>query len=515
MRRTQQNGGRKARPGPASSRNPGKPGVSFSNEPLLRTGSNRLSPHKTQSPGKSSFRSRQERYKPRPQDDDEAMDIDISELGSTDSVSSASSEAPPDIDEQFGNSGPSDRGNPPTLTTRFDEDVGRALFRARLEQSSDAGSDNNGKDEMLVLGIEELKGKLVDFASRVPLVSKTETGYTDKLLKSSKEQLVRYIGSIAMGGRKGEEGWKELLTDAEARKAIVMGVVARALKEHVFGDYLFGADDELREKLESIDTSGTTHDGFVRTQERATLVNQNRIDAHLLAQDVFRVRHQLAKMLKPFWAGKNASDRSVRGMGEEDLKALDEIIKHAASISHLIRRAPDVVYYWSPAFKDEEFEPASMEALNLATMIRTSPYDKVTDDRGFERAVLRKQEENSEAIVRIVVFPAVVAYRQYGGSLAAAEIKVEKEGSRRLPPDVRDRHNQPITVQQGFRSKLISKSVVHLSWGKQMLLTKEAGTAAHLDAVRDGHMGKYSRDSANHVELHKLYEAVHDGARVR
>lgn len=189
------------------------------------------------------------------------MDIDISELGSTDSVSSASSEAPPDIDEQFGNSGPSDRGNPPTLTTRFDEDVGRALFRARLEQSSDAGSDNNGKDEMLVLGIEELKGKLVDFASRVPLVSKTETGYTHKLLKSSKEQLVRYIGSIAMGGRKGEEGWKELLTDAEARKAIVMGVVARALKEHVFGDYLFGADDELREKLESIDTSGTTHDG--------------------------------------------------------------------------------------------------------------------------------------------------------------------------------------------------------------------------------------------------------------
>ena len=261
-------------------------------------------------------------------------------------------------------------------------------------------------------------------------------------------------------------------------------------------------------------TSATNRStGFVRTRERAGLVNQNRIDAHLLAQDVFRVRHQLAKMLKPFWAGKNASERSVRGMGEEDLKALDEIIKHAASISHLIRRAPDVVYYWSPAFKDEEFEPASMEALNLATMIRTSPYDKVTDDRGFERAVLRKQEENSEAIVRIVVFPAVVAYRQYGGSLAAAEIKVEKEGSRRLPPDVRDRHNQPITVEQGFRSKLISKSVVHLSWGKQMLLTKEAGTAAHLDAVRDGHMGKYSRDSANHVELHELYEAVHDGAR--
>ncbi|KAF2215584.1 hypothetical protein CERZMDRAFT_93988 [Cercospora zeae-maydis SCOH1-5] len=498
MKNSQRGSKRKLQAGePASFK---RPGVSFSANPLPRTGSNTQSPHKMQSPIKSSLRGRQERYNSNSQYDKEAMEID--------SESSEDSEAQSQIDAQLKNSPFEDRGSRPSLTGGFDENIGRELFRARNLQKSAGGSDNNGKDELLVRGIEQLKQKLQAFASNVPWIPETETRYTEELLKSADQELVRYIGSIAMGGRNGEDGWEELLTNAEGREAIVMGVVARALKEHVFGDHLFGADDELRKKLESIDTSGQTHDGFVRTQDRAALVNQYRIRAEVLAQGVSRIKHQLVKMLAPFWTGKDESDRSVHGMGTKDVNALGDIIKLAASIAHLIRRAPDVVYYWAPTFKDEEFEPASMEALNLATMIRTSPYDKVTDNKGYQRAVLREQNENFEAIVRVIVFPAIVAYRQYGGSLAAAEIKVEKEGNKRLPPDVRDRRGQPVTPQQGFRSRLISKSVVHLQWGKQMLLTKEAGTAAHLDAVRDGQTGKYSQDSAGHVELHQLYDAV-------
>ncbi|KAM3425513.1 hypothetical protein BST61_g7460 [Cercospora zeina] len=492
MPKSQSGRGRKAQPGgPASLK---KTGVSFDTKPLAQTGSNTQSPHKTQSPAKSSLRQghevRPERSNTPLQHDDGAIDID----------GESSEDSPTQSQVE-------DRGSRPTLLGRFDENIGRELFRARNVQQSGAGSDNNGKDELLVRRIEELKQKLQTFASKVPWIPETEPDYTDRLLESASQELVRYIGSIAMGGRDGKKGWEELLTDAEGREAIVMGVVARALKEHVFGAYLFGADEELRKDLESIDTSGQTHDGFVRTRERAALVNQSRIRAEVLAQDVSRIKHQLVKMLQPFWSGGDEFGRSVDGMGTKDIKSLGDIIKHAASIAHLIRRAPDVVYYWAPTFKDEEFEPASMEALNLATMIRTSPYDKVTDNKGYQRAVLREQNEKSEAIVRVIVFPAIVAYRQYGGCLAAAEIKVEKEGSKRLPPDVRDRRGQPITPKQGFRSKLISKSVVHLQWGKQMLLTKEAGTAAHLDAVRDGQTDKYSSDSAGHVELHELYEA--------
>ena len=37
------------------------------------------------------------------------------------------------------------------------------------------------------------------------------------------------------------KGWEELLTQGETRRALAIGIVGRALKEHVFGDLWFGA----------------------------------------------------------------------------------------------------------------------------------------------------------------------------------------------------------------------------------------------------------------------------------
>ena len=62
-----------------------------------------------------------------------------------------------------------------------------------------------------------------------------------------------------------------------------------------------------------------------------------------------------------------------------------------------------------------------------------------------------------------------------------------------------------LTGSEGFRTRVLCKSVVHLVWGKQRLLTREAGTAAHLDAMRDGNEQKYEDDRKGYVELYDYF----------
>jgi hypothetical protein len=178
------------------------------------------------------------------------------------------------------------------------------------------------------------------------------------------------------------------------------------------------------------------------------------------------------------------------------------------------------VYYWPPTFKDEEFEPGRMECFNLKAMISESPYDKKTVN-GFERAVLRDgHEHEGDAIVRVVAFPGLVAYRQHGGALAQQELEDEenqkrkRDGREKLPPDVQ-RHRRMLASQEksltgdeGFRTRVISKSVVLLQWGKQRLLTNEAGTSRHVDAMKGkgGGTKKYEDDYKGFEELYKVYE---------
>lgn len=226
-------------------------------------------------------------------------------------------------------------------------------------------------------------------------------------------------------------------------------------------------------------------------------------DGELQAQ-IETVRDQLSKLLAPLWSA------DLKPVAK---KQLTSIIKLAAKIAELIRKAPDVVYYWPPAFKDEEFEPARMEAYNLEQMIENSPYDK-RKVGGYHRAVLKDPKSaNTEAIVRIVAFPAIVAYRQYGGKLAVAELRAEEAADHQplTAPELRqprDRYNNLITPKQGFRSRLINKSVVHLAWGQQRLLTKEAGTSAHLDAVRDNKTATRYKNSGEIIELTTWYDNV-------
>jgi hypothetical protein len=162
-----------------------------------------------------------------------------------------------------------------------------------------------------------------------------------------------------------------------------------------------------------------------------------------------------------------------------------------------------------------------MECINIVDMISNSPFEKRIVD-GYERSVLKEQTEDSEAIVKIVCWPGLVVHRQGGGELARRLLKEEEEANNsqhaRLPPDVqrarRMAEGDKLTGDEGFRTRVLCKSVVHLVWGRQRLLTREAGTSAHIDAMRDGKGKKYDDDRKGYIELYDYFLQMNpDAAR--
>lgn len=143
-------------------------------------------------------------------------------------------------------------------------------------------------------------------------------------------------------------------------------------------------------------------------------------------------------------------------------------------------------------------------------MINTSPYSKEVTD-GYEETVLVGPPEESEAIVKIVAFSGLVAHRQGGGELAQRQIQEEaiKQNPSKDPQDAWGAHQiekgSSFTGDEGFRTRVLCKSVVHLIWGQQRLLTREAGTSTHLDALRSGRMDKYDVDREGFVELYEYF----------
>ena len=70
----------------------------------------------------------------------------------------------------------------------------------------------------------------------------------------------------------------------------------------------------------------------------------------------------------------------------------------------------------------------------------------------------------------------------------------------------------PLTGEECFRTRVLCKSVVLLQWGQQRLLTKEAGTSVHIDAMKAKNgMEKYPKDDMGHLELWDMYQEVLKG----
>ncbi|KAK4503843.1 hypothetical protein PRZ48_004758 [Zasmidium cellare] len=369
--------------------------------------------------------------------------------------------------------------------------------------------NDNGKDDIVCERLYELIGDIQAFAQLFTAkeIKTKPADFLDALLQKENEQLIRYIGCLSQGGKNGVKAWEDLVTSPDTREALVFGIVGRALKEHVFSDLWFGGNAEQKEELKALEKSGAGGDGFARTMARSKKTQKLNKDADLkpISEAGNIMTQRIEKMLAPFYDGK------TERLSGTLYGKLAGIVDKAGSLSRLMRLVPDVVYYWTSTFKDEEFAPQHMECYNLHDMIRNSPYEKKVVG-GIERAVPREgaSPDQTEAIVKIVCFPGLVAYRKGGGALAQEQLANEENRPDNAPPDVKrarkvlKRNGEAYTGDEGFRSKTIVKNVVYLIWGKQRLLTREAGTSRHIDAVRDGNMERYTKDYDGFVELYDV-----------
>lgn len=81
------------------------------------------------------------------------------------------------------------------------------------------------------------------------------------LLQPQHAEAIRYFGCLALGGPDGTDSWKQLLQSSGTHTALIFGMIARALKEHVFGALWFGATPQQERELNTIQESLLDKDG--------------------------------------------------------------------------------------------------------------------------------------------------------------------------------------------------------------------------------------------------------------
>lgn len=148
--------------------------------------------------------------------------------------------------------------------------------------------------------------------------------------------------------------------------------------------------------------------------------------------------------------------------------ALQDIVDAAANLSLDIRSQADVVYHFVPLAKGSSFKPEAMTCANLAPMQTASPYSGAVAGTGSRRT-------NVSALVKVVCFEGLTAYRQGGGELATSKLEGQgtdayweeggqgwrDHGGRVINNRDRERRHDP---SDGFRSRVLAKGVVALEW---------------------------------------------------
>lgn len=104
-----------------------------------------------------------------------------------------------------------------------------------------------------------LRDSVENFARLFPAMQ--DEAFFDELVHSDHAELIWYIGCLSLAGDEGEASWKKLLADGECRKALVVGIVGRAVKEDVFSALYFGPPDHLVRELQEQEILDVNHDG--------------------------------------------------------------------------------------------------------------------------------------------------------------------------------------------------------------------------------------------------------------
>ncbi|PSN67140.1 hypothetical protein BS50DRAFT_667411 [Corynespora cassiicola Philippines] len=273
-------------------------------------------------------------------------------------------------------------------------------------------------------------------------------------------ETVKIIGCVGSGGPSGQYGWRELFFDDKKRQALVSGIVGNVLVEQVFQHWCFGGDQAMARTLEGLQRKYSHKDGFDRNQRYALAV-QKRFLSHdrtrlslppnfkLHAQEISlaiftHVKHILE--LKP-----NHESISYRNVFD----SIHSIVVTAGILSLTMRADPSTVYYFSPVFKELEFDSNYMECFNKDEMKETNPRSRTEWPMGTASAE-KQRARLDEPLVQITIMDGLTAYRQGGWETVDSPALYGKE----------EREYEDGMADQGIRSRLLTHQWAYCRWGR-------------------------------------------------
>lgn len=77
----------------------------------------------------------------------------------------------------------------------------------------------------------------------------------------SNQQLIRFIGCLALAGPNGVDSWKDLLADKQSLQAVTIGIIGAVLKEYVFSALWFGGTPANINELQELQKEQKDRDG--------------------------------------------------------------------------------------------------------------------------------------------------------------------------------------------------------------------------------------------------------------
>lgn len=157
--------------------------------------------------------------------------------------------------------------------------------------SNSSNNDNEEQqDENLCNRVHYLRARIYDFALLFVRERSPADGLLDELCENVENaQLLRYIGCLALAGPKGVQSWRDLLEDKETLKALIIGIVSTALKEHVFSALWFGATPDQEQELHDLQERQKQGDG--KNQIQVMMMAYDRTDLSQVIKGQSHVQH--------------------------------------------------------------------------------------------------------------------------------------------------------------------------------------------------------------------------------
>lgn len=222
--------------------------------------------------------------------------------------------------------------------------------------------------------------------------------------------------------------------------------------------------------------------GFYREEHRAEHITsyelQYRVDlneCYERKQATLKTALQIWLLLEPL---SRLDSRSKDVRSENELQQdLITIVATAARLATLMRKSgKTVLYQFGNVFKEEPFEPKTMNLLNLERL----------------KAEYEESKEAGHIVIRMVCGDPVWAFRKGGGVMAERILeREEKEQDMSVAPELRHMprnqyRGRLITAQDGYRAKFLAKAQV-VGRVQQIGSQEEAKDLMEaIDALQDG-----------------------------